>query len=688
MLGGSNGLTLRNCTIANNSAGARGGGILFISDAAASWTLSNNILWGNSAPQGPAVDIESISPTGSVLQLTVAYSNIEGGMSSIAGEGQLIWAAGNFVADPLFADADMGGYHLAANSPCIDAGDPETTLDPQETDFDGEPRLQHCGIDTGADETPLLLDCNGNGLPDSCEIQDGTTPDDNDNQRPDECEGEIYADCNNCPGPGNGTQEDPFCSIQEAIFSAFAGDTVVVAPSVYCTDGAYFENINYFGRSITVRSVDPGDPQVVADTVIDGSTGEATVATFQHGESPDAMLDGLTLTGGIGTVVDLRDDGLDAPIETGGGIRCHNSSPTIRHCRIVNNQATEGGGIAIRDGHPTITQCHISNNLVQVASFPGFFWLPEGGGVALSRGSALLDQCHIEDNLIDVSLNGLPSWGNGAGISVITGDVDSPQLLMQLHNCVVGGNEISDSGPGPGPGLSSLGGGLMAFGYSPDPANIELDIRNSIFVDNRAPYGAGLYLASDTTAYIQGTTITGNYWDETSGNGLGGQFSSATIVNSLIYGNAPFDVTADYGVDYVFEYSNIGVTEDVEVEGPGNINEDPLFVDPDNGDYHLTADSPCVDAGDPEFVPEEEETDIDGDPRVVGERVDMGADEFLIACDGDFDLDGAVGPADLALLLGDWGPCGDPDDCPADLDGDGAVGPFDLALLLGNWGPC
>ncbi|MCZ6651762.1 MAG: hypothetical protein O7D91_01900 [Planctomycetota bacterium] len=58
------------------------------------------------------------------------------------------------------------------------------------------------------------------------------------------------------------------------------------------------------------------------------------------------------------------------------------------------------------------------------------------------------------------------------------------------------------------------------------------------------------------------------------------------------------------------------------------------------------------------------------------------------ACPADFDGDGAVGPFDLALLLGNWGPCADPDNCPADLDGNGEVGPFDLALVLGNWGPC
>ncbi|MCH8914057.1 MAG: hypothetical protein IIA33_10885, partial [Planctomycetes bacterium] len=53
---------------------------------------------------------------------------------------------------------------------------------------------------------------------------------------------------------------------------------------------------------------------------------------------------------------------------------------------------------------------------------------------------------------------------------------------------------------------------------------------------------------------------------------------------------------------------------------------------------------------------------------------------------GDLNGDGTVDAADLAILLGSWGPCTDCDDCPADLDGDCVVGPADLAILLGNWG--
>jgi hypothetical protein len=72
-------------------------------------------------------------------------------------------------------------------------------------------------------------------------------------------------------------------------------------------------------------------------------------------------------------------------------------------------------------------------------------------------------------------------------------------------------------------------------------------------------------------------------------------------------------------------------------EGAGNIDSEPLFVDPGywdanglwvDGDYHLLPDSPCIDAGDPNYVPEPNEKDLDGRPRVMGGRIDMGAYEY------------------------------------------------------------
>ncbi|MHC4474789.1 MAG: choice-of-anchor Q domain-containing protein, partial [Planctomycetota bacterium] len=47
------------------------------------------------------------------------------------------------------------------------------------------------------------------------------------------------------------------------------------------------------------------------------------------------------------------------------------------------------------------------------------------------------------------------------------------------------------------------------------------------------------------------------------------------------------------------------------------------------GDYHLLAGSPCINAGDPNYVAGANETDIDGQIRVWDGRIDMGADEFV-----------------------------------------------------------
>ncbi len=118
-----------------------------------------------------------------------------------------------------------------------------------------------------------------------------------------------HVDDDACPGPGSGTESDPFCSIQTAIDTATDGDEVVVRA------GTYLENINYLGKAITVRSSDPEDPDTVASTVIDGRGAQeedtfGSVVTFINGETSDSLLNGLTLLGGIGhNVLDDRHGG-------------------------------------------------------------------------------------------------------------------------------------------------------------------------------------------------------------------------------------------------------------------------------------------------------------------------------------------------------------------------------------------
>ena len=63
-------------------------------------------------------------------------------------------------------------------------------------------------------------------------------------------------------------------------------------------------------------------------------------------------------------------------------------------------------------------------------------------------------------------------------------------------------------------------------------------------------------------------------------------------------------------------------------------------------------------------------------------KIDLGA----APCPADLTGDRVVNGADLAALLGAWGPCSG--SCPADLTGDGVVNGADLAALLGAWGNC
>jgi len=120
--------------------------------------------------------------------------------------------------------------------------------------------------------------------------------------------------------------------------------------------------------------------------------------------------------------------------------------------------------------------------------------------------------------------------------------------------------------------------------------------------------------------------------------------------------------------------------------GDGNIDVDPLFVDVANGDYHLLWDSLCVDAGDPGFVVEEGEVDIDCEPRVMNGRVDMGADE-VGPKQADFTRDGRIDVSDLSVLSESWDTIeGQPNwYVLSDLFEDGIIGLDDLFLFVDDW---
>ena len=211
-------------------------------------------------------------------------------------------------------------------------------------------------------------------------------------------------------------------------------------------------------------------------------------------------------------------------------------------------------------------------------------------------------------------------------------------------------------------------------------------------VGNYIPQGAVYYAFNDKTLEIRDCIIARN--DIYEGGGIWTQESNISLIGSTIwdlaevYSGEAFakncilkEVYPDGSPNFHIEYSNV----QGGWEGEGNIDIDPEFIDK-WGDYHLLMSSPCVDAGDPAFVAEEGEVDIDGEPRVMGGRVDMGADE-VGPKQADFTRDGRIDVSDLSVLSGAWDTMEGEGNwyVLSDLFEDGVIGLDDLVMFVDDW---
>jgi predicted outer membrane repeat protein len=398
----------------------------------------------------------------------------------------------------------------------------------------------------------------------------------------------------------------PYTTIQSAIKKATEGDKVLVY------EGTYRERINFLGKAITVRSV-----RGAAKTIIDGN-GKGSVVTFNSGEGSGSVLRGFTITNGTGT----RAEGS----AYGGGIYCPGSSPSIKDCTISGNSADNGGGIYCLESTPLIKDCIFNDNSCTQGS---------GGAMCCDSSSASIENCTMKGN---------SAW-QGGGIA-------SYESLDSITNCIIIDNE------------GNFGGGIMCQSWS----SFSPSITDCIITDNTGDgiyclkssplitnctisrnYGTGIVLTDNFSSIINCTitrnstgvqcagimcfrsspsivncTLNGNRAGHHAGAIYCEQDSFLRVINSILWGDTaggiPSEIFLDESSSIMISYSDIeeGWT------GTGNIDTDPLFVG--NGDYHLTADSPCIDTGTSEGAPSD---DIDGDTRPQGQGYDMGADEFV-----------------------------------------------------------
>jgi len=202
----------------------------------------------------------------------------------------------------------------------------------------------------------------------------------------------------------------------------------------------------------------------------------------------------------------------------------------------------------------------------------------------LSCIKVLYSELRISDCIISNS----STDRGGGGISITESNVS-------LHNCIIADN-FAEYG----------GGGIF---YQNDS---QIEIENCIVTENASPnFGGGGLCSYESSSTIYNTVISQN------NSGQGGGFysynSNSILVNCILWENAVDEVNYT-GPNPEISYSNIlGGWE-----GEGNIDADPRFFDPENGDFRLTVNSPCIDTGDPTFKV----------PLGGGSRIDMGAYEY------------------------------------------------------------
>lgn len=413
--------------------------------------------------------------------------------------------------------------------------------------------------------------------------------------------------------------------LQLAIDGASAGDVLLVHPGVYA--GPF----DFKGKAIRVAST--AGPTV---TALNPGASESSVVRFVSGETADAVLEGFTITQGSGTEVPAVHP--YPKFRAGGGVLCRNgAAPILRKCRITGNAVPLGewvglgGGVAAIAAFPRLVDCLVENNFAT-----------RGGGVAgegIIGGWVELDSCLVRHNAGSLGggafglIGGADSRiernsadaGGGAWVYNVASSHHAIERFAFVENHAIDGGGLclpfgTGAEMGPNASLflanSATGRGGAIFTAPQHGHSGWAGCSNTAFVDNAAAEGHAIYF--DSFKYGPTSLVNCTFAKHGPGDVLR-LLEFAIIRNCVAWDNAGPLVTGT---------ALFAVHSDIQggAAGAGNIDVDPLFVDAAADDVHLLPASPCLSAGSVALAPPG--LDFDGDPRVLGSGVEMGADEF------------------------------------------------------------
>ena len=407
-------------------------------------------------------------------------------------------------------------------------------------------------------------------------------------------------------------------SIQDGIDAARSGDKFTLVNA-----GTYNENLSLWESSYSnsiVRSVcgpdattisNPGNVvflQNVSGVVIDGF--QITGGTR-----------GINSNGGSATINKCKIHDNNNTTGRGGGLQSGNASGILKvvNSEIYSNTSLGGSAASFNAGYGhTFTNTKIYDNhaIYNIA----YSWSGSGGAVFTQNGDVTFTDTIIDNNLADKSSGAVDS--NGSNVNFIRSTITG--------NTATGGS-----------------GGAIVLGNGTENAYLE----NCIVADNQANAGGVAFVNGAAFTAIH-STFVGNQANAGDGGILWQQNATSEFRNSILWNNtasaeghiAWFNGGSMRITDTVIASGNDGIptnapyfassNNDITPSVSGYVSEnDPFFVDAENGDYHLKYFSPAIDQGTPEDPPLS--VDIDGDPRPfdwvgLGDGVDdydIGADE-------------------------------------------------------------
>lgn len=313
-------------------------------------------------------------------------------------------------------------------------------------------------------------------------------------------------------------------------------------------------------------------------------------------------------------------------------------------------------------------------------------WTDFGGGIYCSMSSPTISNCAFISNTAEEQGGGM-YCGAGSNPTVI-------------------GSSFEDNRADAGGAVSIAGNAGPVF-------------RQCLFFNNAAEfYGAALASRGAAVA-LANCTISGNEAGESGGGIWSDRAGSFRLDNCILWGNTDSSdqsaveraqIEADPAL-VELNYSCVEGWAGIFI-GVGSFGQDPLFADPENGDFHLrsaagrwdseltswvqdTVTSPCIDAGNPGWPLGDEPLTVPDDPnnvRTMNVRINMGAYGGTVEASmaprdwvlrADLTNDGIVGWEDLGSMTAAW-LCSE-DQQTGDLTRDGVVDAADLVLLALQW---